>query len=222
MLQATLPGKLHRPIVLDLCFACQGIWFDKWESYQIAPEGIVELFRTLHEHRDDPRHPLSDWLCCPRCDEKLIKGLDVVKSGRFTYHRCPQEHGRFTIFGQFMIEKGFVRQLSQNEINTLAARIGTVNCTGCGAPVDIRTESACTHCRAPIAILDPNAVQQALENYADTQRRRIDDPLVLAETILTAERMESDRRRKTLDVLSRPLGDLVIAGAEVIWKQIRP
>ena len=103
----------HGEVILDMCFSCQGIWFDEFESVQITPGGVVELFKLLHDHHDDQRTPLRDPLKCPRCSEKLLHGLDVAKhGGKFNYHRCLQKHGRFTTFAQFMIEKGFVRQLN--------------------------------------------------------------------------------------------------------------
>lgn len=224
MTPLSLPAKVHGTVELDLCFMCQGIWFDQWESYQIAPGGIVEVFKLIHEHRDDLRQPLADPLRCPRCDEKLVRGLDVVKSGKFTYHRCLQDHGRFTVFAEFMIEKGFVRQLSPMEIRELAARIHTVRCTGCGAPVDITTDSACTHCRAPIAILDPEAVEQALATYHQAEVKRTHrDPDALAEAVLMAERQKSDRQ--ATNVLNRPVegmvGDLVTSGVEIVWNLIK-
>jgi hypothetical protein len=224
MTPLSLPGKLHGTVELDLCFSCQGIWFDGFESHQIAPGGIVELFKLIHDHRDDQRMPLAEPLRCPRCDEKLLAGLDVAKSGRFTYHRCLQNHGRFTVFAQFMIEKGFVRQLSPMEIKELAARIQTVHCTGCGAPVDIRKDAACTHCRAPIAILDPKAVQQALATYhqAEVKRSHL-DPNSLADAILETERQKS--RRQAANVLNRPVedsvGDLVTSGVEIVWNMLK-
>jgi hypothetical protein len=220
MTPLVMAGKVHGTVELDLCFNCQGIWFDGFESQQIAPGGIVELFKLIHEHRDDQRMPLAEPLRCPRCDENLLRGLDVSKSGKLTYHRCRQNHGRFTVFAQFMIEKGFVRQLSPLEIRELAARIQVVHCTGCGAPVDIRKDAACTHCRAPIAILDPEAVHQALATYhqAEVKRTRL-DPNALADAVLAAERQKS--QRKAGNVLTSPVetgvGDLVVSGIEVVW-----
>ena len=222
MTPLSLPGKLHGAIELDLCFACQGIWFDNFESHQIAPGGIVDLFRLIHEHRDEQRLPLAEPLRCPRCDETLIAGLDQTKSGKFTYHRCLQNHGRFTVFAQFMIEKGFVRQLSPPEIKELAARIETVRCTGCGAPVDIRKDAACTHCRAPIAILDPDAVEQALATFHRAEVKRSErDPNALAEAILMTERERSRRKREEGSALERPIGDLVISGVEIVWNLLK-
>lgn len=213
-------------IVLDLCFPCQGIWFDENESLQITPGGIIELFRLIHEHRDGQRQPLADPLRCPRCDERLLHGMDIVKpGGKFNYHRCLQQHGRFITFGQFMIEKGFVRQLSNSEVNTLAARVGSVHCTGCGAPVDIRQDHACRHCGAAIAILDNNAIEQALARYnqAEIQRSRVDVE-ALGDAIVMREREKSRQARERLsqgEVSQIDIGDIIIGGIEILSYLLR-
>lgn len=214
----------HGEIVLDLCFSCQAIWFDEFESAQITPRGIVGLFKLIHEHRDAQRLPLRDPLTCPRCNEKLLHGLDVARhGGQFNYDRCLQRHGRFTTFAQFMIEKGFVRQLTGAEIDEIKVRIGTVRCTGCGAPVDIRKDSACTHCRAPIAILDPQAVEQALSGYreAATKQAAPPAPALLAETILYAERERSRQQRERGSGLNADIGDLLLDGVAMVWDLVR-
>jgi uncharacterized protein YbaR (Trm112 family) len=156
--------KLGAEVELDICLCCQGIWFDAYESLQLAPEGVIELFRLIREQPEGQRLPLAASLFCPRCNERLIHSQDRVKSGRFNYLRCG-EHGRFISFGQFMIEKGFVRQVSPAEIKQLKLHVTILRCNSCGAPVDIRTESACPHCRAPIAVLDADAVEKALAGY---------------------------------------------------------
>lgn len=216
----------HGEVVLDLCFACQGIWFDEFESAQITPGGILELFKRLHEHRDDQRMPLRDPLKCPRCHEKLLHGLDVAKhGGKFNYHRCLQKHGRFTTFAQFMVEKGFVRQLNPAEIDELSATVGIIRCMGCGAPVDIRQDHACGHCRAPIAILDPTAVEQALARYQQAEvKRTTRDVEMLGDAIIMRERDKS--RQKLTKPLAENAGvvdvvDLVSAGAELVWNLIK-
>ncbi|MCL2524543.1 MAG: zf-TFIIB domain-containing protein [Betaproteobacteria bacterium] len=215
-------------VVLDVCFSCQGIWFDEFESLQITPGGIVDLFKLLNEHRDDPHQPLRDALACPRCRERLLHGLDAAKhGGRFNYHRCLQKHGRFITFAQFMIEKGFVRQLNPTEIETLSAKIDVVRCMSCGAPVDIRRDHACGHCRAPIAILDPNAVEQALQRFqsAETRRNTI-DVNALGDAIVAQERQKSRWQREEADSLDDLRGindaiDLLAGGIGYVWNLIR-
>jgi hypothetical protein len=35
--------------------ACQAIWFDQYESAQLTPSAVIDLFRRIHDHRDDAR-----------------------------------------------------------------------------------------------------------------------------------------------------------------------
>ena len=216
------PRKTGGEVELDLCFPCQGIWFDEYESLQLAPSGVIDLFKLIHEHRDDQRLALATPLRCPRCKERMIHSQDRVKSGLFNYMRCGQ-HGRFITFSQFMIEKGFVRQLNGTEINELKARIGTIRCNGCGAPVDIHQQSACGHCQAPIAILDPQAVEQALAGYhqAAVKQAAPADPAVLAETILFAERERNRHQRERGGGLDADIGDLLLDGAAMVWNLVK-
>lgn len=209
----------HGEVVIDLCFSCQGIWFDDFESVQITPGGILELFKLLHQHRDDPRQPLAETLRCPRCKENLLHGLDVAKhGGRFNYHRCLQKHGRFTTFSQFMIEKGFVRQLSPAEITELSAKVGIIRCNACGAPVDIRKDHACGHCRSPISILDPEAVENALSRYKHAEEKRTTrDVEMLGDAIVMREREKSRQKHMGLDekIELADVGDLIATGLEL-------
>ena len=224
MARQVFPRKVHGEIELDLCFACQGIWFDEHESLQLAPAGVIDLFKLLHVHRDDLRQPMADTMRCPRCDERLIASQDRVKSGLFNYLRCVQQHGRFITFAQFMIEKGFVRQLNGAEIKQLSAQIGTLRCNGCGAPVDIRHQSACTHCRAPIAILDPAAVENALANFQQAAQGRPPTPPraeLVGDTLLHAERIRTQHAAQQRNLLTTDLDQLLIAGIDMVWEKLR-
>jgi len=215
--------KLGGEVELDLCFACQGIWFDEYESLQLAPAGVIGLFKLIHEHRDDQRLPLANPLLCPRCKERLIPSQDRVKSGLFNYLRCGQRHGRFITFAEFMIEKGFVRQATGAELAELKLHIGVVRCTGCGAPVDIRKDSACSHCGAPIAILDTEAVETALAAYQQAAMKQATppNPELLAEAILVSERERSQRRREPRNGPDDDIGDLLQDGVARVWNMLR-
>ena len=211
--------KQGSDVEIDLCFACQGLWFDGFESAQLAPGGVVALFKCIHAERETPREPLADLVFCPRCDEPMQHGMDRVKSGVFNYHRCLQQHGRFTTFAQFMTEKGFVRQLSPAEIESLKQGVGVVRCNSCGAPVDIRRDPACGHCRAPLVVLDPRAVEHALAGYHGTNRASASvDVNALAEALLQGEK---DKNRNPVAVLTTPLEDLLLSGLSTIWSNLR-
>ncbi|MBS0339611.1 MAG: zf-TFIIB domain-containing protein [Proteobacteria bacterium] len=210
---------------LDICFACQGLWFDPHENTQLAPEAVIALFQLLHAHRGDAHQPVSSLLRCPRCREALSHGFDVVKSGRYVTYRCAQGHGRFATFSSFMVEKGFVRQLTKPEIEDLARRVDAIFCTGCGAPVDIRREHACPHCRAAFSLLDPAAVEKALQRHA--QAARPADPATrgadLADALVAIERGRSQARREEQKERLEGLdltGDLWATGVELVWRAL--
>lgn len=217
-------------VLLDLCFACQVIWFDPQENLQLTPAAVVQLLGLLHAHRDDARNPLAARLGCPRCRSPLQEGFDLVRSGRYVTHRCPQRHGRLATFSSFMVEKGFVRHLTKPEIAEIAARVGTLQCTGCGAPVDVRRDDACPHCRTPLALLDPQAVERALAGYAQAAQRGAEGPpLGVADALIMVEReRERARRAEQAERFSAPRdgtlfthADLWAAGIEMVWKMLK-
>jgi hypothetical protein len=120
----------------------------------------------------------------------------VGKAGRFTYYRCPQDHGRLTPFSEFLREKQFVRSLSPAELARVRAELKTVRCSGCGAPIDLERESNCGFCRAPIAILDPDAVERAVAMWSEAEARRTRPTREkLAEALSDMQAMESKARR---------------------------
>ena len=224
-----LASQDGRPLELDICFACQGLWFDPQENLKLAPASVVELFRLLHAQRDAPRHPLAARLACPRCERSLEKGFDVVRSGRYVTYRCARGHGRFSAFSSFMVEKGFVRQLTKPEIDDIAQRVAIITCTGCGAPVDLRKDHACPHCRSAFSLLDPTAVARALEGYAGAaQRQATARPLDLADALIGIERdrlkAEREAKAERSNLFSGPSagnGDLWAVGLELVWKMIK-
>jgi Zn-finger nucleic acid-binding protein len=162
----SLPGNHGHTVELDLCFQCQGMWFDPQENLKLTPAAVAELFRVLHEQRGAAHQPLGTQLDCPRCRGGLTQGFDLVRSGRYITYRCGNGHGRFSPFSSFMVEKGFVRQLTRPEIEDIAKRVAVIHCSSCGAPVDIRKDAACPHCRSAFSLLDPKAVEKALQGYA--------------------------------------------------------
>ncbi|WP_277752627.1 zf-TFIIB domain-containing protein [Variovorax guangxiensis] len=208
-----------KTVDLDICFACQGLWFDAGENLRLAPAGVLALFESLHRHRGDAHQPLHDALRCPSCKRALAHGFDHVRSGRYVTYRCPQGHGRFASFSSFMVEKGFVRQMTGPEIEDLSRRVAAIYCTGCGAPVDIRRDHACPHCRAAFSLLDPAAVEQALQRHASASApagRSAPRQVDVADALIAIERdrQEALREEKKAD----PTADLWAAGIELVWR----
>ena len=229
MTATTLASVTGGSVEIDLCFACRGIWFDPQENLKLAPKAVVHLFGLLHEHRHDEVHPLAIKLACPRCSRPLTQGFDVVRSGRYITYRCSQRHGRFSTFSSFMIEKGFVRQLTNPEIDDMALRVAVIHCTSCGAPVDIRKEHACSHCRSALSLLDPTAVERALQGYAKAAK----DPggIKLPDFADALMMLERDRLQAERDAKARHGGlfsdpnpnnvDLWTTGIELVWRILK-
>src|SRR3954470_18917365 len=88
---------------------------------------------------------------------------DMQRETRFNYWRCPQEHGRFIRFFDFLREKNFIRSLSAREVTDLRQTMQNVNCSNCGAPIDLVGTSVCTHCGSAISMLDMKQGQQLLD-----------------------------------------------------------
>jgi Transcription factor zinc-finger len=192
MLTARFDAHYGRTVDLDLCHGCGLIWFDKQESISLTPGAVLKLFSTLDEHREQ-RHPLgSPALRCPRCQRPLAATVDRQRATLFSYWRCPADEGRLTTFFDFLREKNFVRPLSPERLAELRRHTPTVNCSACGAPVDLARDSACPHCRAPLSMLDPDQVQAAVRDLqrAEQHRTTVDPTFVVR---LAADRAALER-----------------------------
>jgi DNA-directed RNA polymerase subunit RPC12/RpoP len=158
-----LERKPHGQVEVDLCPGCRGLWFDAYESLQLTPEATLVLFREVAALAASSSQGRTGAMACPRCRRTLTETRDVQRTTRFAYWRCLQGHGRFTPFLQFMREKDYVRPLTAEEIAHVRAQIGTLHCSGCGAPVDLSRDAACRYCGARIEAIDPDAVRRAIE-----------------------------------------------------------
>lgn len=153
----------HGHVEVDVCPQCRGLWFDAFESLQLTAEATLALLREVAAHAEASPRRADGPLPCPRCGLRLAPTQDVQRTTRFSYWRCPRGHGRFTPLLQFMREKDFVRPLTPQEMERLRAQLGTVRCSGCGAPVDLGRDPACRYCGARVEALDPDAVRKAIE-----------------------------------------------------------
>jgi len=177
--------KVSGDVGIDVCFPCHAMWFDQFESAALAPGAIVQLFREINEHRNDPQKPLAEKCRCPRCSGTLAFTQDMQRNNRLTYYRCAAGHGRFTTFYMFLREKNFVRSLSEKEAVTLRAQVKQVRCSSCGAPIDLEHNMTCPYCHAPVSILDPEQVRRTLLELDGMQRKAADlDANRLAQIVL--------------------------------------
>ena len=192
MTAQALEGKYGQPLALDVCFRCGVIWFDGYESLLLAPGAILTLFTAIHEHQGERSGAPLAGAACPRCRTSLAETFDRQRHVQFRYRRCPAEHGRLISFVEFLREKDFVRPLTPAELADLKARLKTIRCDGCGAPVDLQQGSACGYCRAPVSMLDPEHVDRVVRELRTAEeRRRTVDPTLPAR--LAMDRLAVDR-----------------------------
>lgn len=186
-----LDGHLGRSIEVDLCEPCQSLWFDGKENLQLTPGATLALFRAIGEHVRKPEPHDGELAKCPHCKARLRRIQDQQRATRFEYLRCPNEHGRLTTFFDFLKEKDFIRPLTPQQINELRKSVQIVNCSNCGAPIDLAKGTACAHCRSPLSMLDMNQAERLVAQLqkADSPNKTVDPALPLA---LARARRETD------------------------------
>ena len=218
MLALDFERALGGSVGLDFCFTCQVIWFDAHESTELSPGGVLGVFKALSDHRTETRNTLSGLLNCPRCNSRLSLAQDLQHTTRFSYYRCEFGHGRLTPFLQFLREKNFIRPVSGAELAALRAKVRSIQCSNCGAPVDLQRDIACAYCHTPISILDPDAVAKTVSELttAETRRQSIDVD-ALADALL--QRPPPDTGSPQFGALLA--GDLVAVGVGIVARLLR-
>jgi len=191
MTKMTLQVHQGAPVEIDLCTACQAFWFDKYESLKLAPGSTLQLIKLIGEHSTAGKPSLSTDLSCPRCGTQLLLTHDIQRNTRFNYWRCADGHGKFISFFDFLREKNFIRPLSPHEIEELRQNVQAVNCSNCGAPIDLMSASTCTHCGSPVSMLDMKQPQELLNQLKQAAEPRLIDPTLPLE--LAHAKREVDR-----------------------------
>jgi len=191
MAAMTLASHVGTDVSIDSCASCQAFWFDVHESLQLAPGSTLKLFTLIGEHSSSGRSGFADVLRCPRCAARLILTHDIQRNVRFTYWRCDNQHGRFITFFDFLREKNFIRPLSPPQLEELRRNVQIVNCSNCGAPVDLATGSACTHCGSPISMLDMKQAEQLVAQLQRASEPRPVDPALPLELARAKRELEA-------------------------------
>ena len=177
-----LDGHMDRDVEIDLCASCQSVWFDEKESLQLTPGATLALFRLIGENVSRPAPQDGDIARCPRCQAQLRRTQDRQRNTRFEYFRCPNNHGRLTTFLEFLKEKDFIRPLTALQIAELRKNLQSINCSSCGAPIDLAKRSDCSHCGSPLSMLDMQQAERLVAQLREADRpdKPIDPALPLA------------------------------------------
>jgi hypothetical protein len=180
MTTMTLEGHLVPSITLQVCAPCQFFWFEMFKALQLATSSTLQLMKFIGENSSQPRPQLSATLRCPVCSDRLKITHDWQRNTRFNYWRCDQEHGQFISFLDFLREKDFIHPISRQQIAELKKTMQVVNCSNCGAPIDLNKDSTCQSCGSPISMLDMAQPQHLIEQLQQTgaKPRWMQDPSV--------------------------------------------
>lgn len=217
-----LEANYGRRVVVDVCYPCRSIWFDGLEILQLAPGSTLRLLALVHEHRAEERPLPAGAGRCPRCRAPLAPTADLQRGTRFHYARCPEDHGRFMSFFEFLRARNFVRPLSGAEIAALRQRFQVVACSNCGAPIDLGGDAACQYCRAPVSMLDPGQLERTVaELKAAEDKRQTVDPTLGARLVL--DRLAVERSLGPTESAAGARGHgLLDAGLDALLEMLRP
>ena len=214
----TLDSRLGIPITAEVCPPCQAFWFDRGNDFQLSPRSTLELMKYIGEHSSSTRPVLRQDPMCPQCGTTLTLAHDIARNVRFTYWNCLNEHGHFIGFFEFLKEKNFIHPLSPREIQQLRQSVHTVNCTGCGASIDLATNSVCPYCHSAISMLDLKGQREMLEQLKQAAVPKPVDPTLPLKLAMVERQTEAQLQGLDDDWWhdARSSGDLVLAGLNAI------
>jgi hypothetical protein len=162
MTHLALEGRLGTTIEIDLCSVCRAIWFGHFQELHLTPGATLKVFDVISEAAGRPTAPLPAVLHCPRCNARLLLTHDMQRSTPFQYWRCDGGHGRLITFVDFLREKDFVRPLTPQQLEELRQSIQTINCSNCGAAINLVKDSVCAHCGSAVSMLDPQQMARTV------------------------------------------------------------
>ncbi len=211
-------GTYGRAVELDVCHHCNGLWFEGRESLLLSPAATLDLFRSLAGRQAGARATLVRDKRCPACAEPLRETHNMQRATRFTYFECGT-HGRYTTFFHFLREKNLLRAPTPKQLAELKKRVKVVQCSNCGAPIELARGEACAHCAAPVSILSTETLEQSVKQLKEKAERRVKDPGALAaELALTRERVERELREEELRQGAELATDLVMTGLRLFLR----
>lgn len=217
-----LDGYLGREVDVDVCLPCQSIWFDTQEHLQLAPGATLALFRVIGENVARPSWQDRDLAYCPQCHAQLRRTQDLQRNTHFEYFRCPNQHGRLTSFFDFLKEKNFVKPLSPQQVVDLKKHLASVNCSNCGAPVDLVANAHCAHCGTPLTMLDFEQAEKLVEQLkADDRTGKPIDPGLPMALALARQQAESVFTRADAGGWRGSGSDLIEDGFRALMRLIR-
>lgn len=175
-------GNYGRALEIDVCHHCNGLWFDGRESLLLSARATLELFKSMAQRQAAARATQVPRRDCPHCQGELRETHDLQRLTRYTYYECA-EHGRYTTFFHFLREKNLLRSPTPKQLAQLKARVKTVQCSNCGAPISLDRSEACVHCQAPVSVLSLEPLEAAVQKLKEKATQSPADAALIAERL---------------------------------------
>jgi Zn-finger nucleic acid-binding protein len=174
MQQLTLSAHYGRQVTIDLCRPCHLLWFDQFESVNLAPYGVLQLARAVMSMQQVALTPTAAEAHCPQCRMPLREVVNRTRYGRQRQYHCPQRHGHMQPFSQALAERGLLRPVSLREWADAQKSEDGVLCAHCGADcsgIPSRAFSpdtdtpTCPYCRSALLAVDVQALLRSVDAH---------------------------------------------------------
>ncbi len=162
MQRLALAGHYGHRVELDLCPACDMVWFDLTETAQLSGTALLELIGHMARSHTQAHTPLRPDAACPRCKGALRFAHNQSRWGRSSQLMCARRHGAYQSFAQFLQEKGLLRPMSRLDRGRLLRDRGRIDCVNCGAGLAL-DDALCTYCGSVPSLLDVARLARALD-----------------------------------------------------------
>lgn len=163
-----LAGHYGSTVEIDLCAPCHLVWFDSVEAARLSGPGLLALIDEMAAAQALAHQPLRPELGCPRCRTAVRTVRNRTRWGRSLQLECPQRHGAWQSFGQFLNEKGLLRPMSVADRARALQRPAGLHCVNCGGAVGAG-DSECPWCRSVPAVVDVARLARALDPEGATE-----------------------------------------------------
>jgi hypothetical protein len=158
----SLPGHYGSTVQIDLCAPCHLVWFDVVESARLSGPGLLALIGEMAAAQALAHQPLRPGIGCPHCHQPVRTVHNRTRWGPSLQLECPQRHGAWQTFGQFLNEKGLLRPMSSADRARALQRPEGWHCVNCGGALGA-ADTACPWCTAVPAVVDVARLARALD-----------------------------------------------------------
>ena len=172
MQRLALAGHYGRSVELDLCDACDLVWFDSTETAQLSGPALLELIGAMAKSHALPHEPFRAGATCPRCRGGLEAVHNRSRWGESSQLQCLKRCGAYQSFAQFLEEKGLLRPMSRIDRAKLLRDRGRIECVNCGAALGIDDER-CSFCHSVPSLLDIARLARALDPDEAIERQAV-------------------------------------------------